>query len=615
MNARTARNTLVLILLCGLGSGWSNPLSGPDCTLNEECNTAIYLGTPVSDQSAISVDGCNLFASSNEYIIPCHAGYYPTVWYSFTTDAGAKGLSVDVTSDDFENPTITVFMTLSGCDGLIPVQTSGTNLACVIGGGGKASIIAGPIESNTTYYIAVSSLYSIGGNFRMDIRSLNKGFVCVKKSEIEIVARSNGGPLEGPFDPNETVSVCLKVLEYTAANNGCQWFQGLVPVFGNGWDPNSFDNKGQPLNATVNGHPIPEDNNGLYGTAKWDWFDDVDYHHDEPQLTIGDFDGNGRVEMCNSYFDPNCPVMGVLGGCCNPCWGSPEGDILPPGWFAYGINGSCPDPGPPVRVDWGDGNSCGGGMGPWHFCFDLVTRDISDCNSDSTTKDLSLGFYTFSDGETGAWTGSASVCQEDAPIVVTLEATCGRVATGDIEELPQLCSGDTLVYTIEDPDVIHWEWNISPFWAVQYLINEGDNGFTIHAPLINTSDETITVKAIFIGHEADPNNKVIKQFKFELQNEETCTTVSIESGTEISNMIKVFPVPVLDAVVLEWSFDLQDRANVSVFDAQGRRINDKTVFPGDGQRTQIDTNGWPAGVYYVRFGNATFQSTAKMVKQ
>ena len=51
------------------------------------------------------------------------------------------------------------------------------------------------------------------------------------------------------------------------------------------------------------------------------------------------------------------------------------------------------------------------------------------------------------------------------------------------------------------------------------------------------------------------------------------------------------------------------------WDIKGRRISEAEVFPGNRQRIQIDTGGWPAGMYYVRFGNATFQSIAKMVKQ
>ena len=58
-------------------------------------------------------------------------------------------------------------------------------------------------------------------------------------------------------------------------------------------------------------------------------------------MTITDLDNNGRIDMCNSVYETECPQMGVDGACCNPCWGDTLGDILPGGWFAYGINGTC----------------------------------------------------------------------------------------------------------------------------------------------------------------------------------------------------------------------------------------------------------------------------------
>ncbi|MBL0009570.1 MAG: hypothetical protein IPP25_21005 [Saprospiraceae bacterium] len=79
-------------------------------------------------------------------------------------------------------------------------------------------------------------------------------------------------------------------------------------------------------------------------------------------------------------------------------------------------------------------------MGPWKFCFDLTTRGNPDCNLDSTRKDLSIGFFTFADGETGAWTGDASVCAYDGPGKISLKAKCGRVSTSDVEILGPFCT-------------------------------------------------------------------------------------------------------------------------------------------------------------------------------
>ena len=449
------------------------------------------------------------------------------------------------------------------------------------------------------------------------MRSL-QAFVCVLDRNIEIIARSTGGPLEGPFEPNEKVSICMNVNEYTAANNGCQWFQGIVPVFGNGWDLSSFDQDGQPINTLLNGDTIGEADNGLYGGSTWDWFNDVDYHHDHPSLNISDLDGNGRVEMCNSVYEIDCPYKGVIGGCCGPCWGTPIGDFLPPGWFSFGINGTCATQGPPIRVDWGDGNSCGSGMGPWHFCFDLTTRDIPDCLSDSTKKDLSLGFYTFADGEVGSWTGGQSVCANDLPVKLSLQAKCGRVSTDITEELPNLCSGDTLRYQMDEPNIDYWEWNISPFWAVPYIENHGPNGFTIEAPLLNETGQSVDVTGILIGHELELEGIIVKKFKFKINDPETCGFVSENSPHEnagkTSNQIRIYPMPVTESALIEWTFDFRGEATVTIYNSQGEWIENISVASDEGRVLNLDTKQLLPGIYFVSLENADFRYVTKMVK-
>ena len=51
--------------------------------------------------------------------------------------------------------------------------------------------------------------------------------------------------------------------------------------------------------------------------------------------------------------------------------------------------------------------------GPWTFCMELLVRSDADCHSD-----LSVALFTFTDGETGAWSGGPSVCAGDKPLYV-----------------------------------------------------------------------------------------------------------------------------------------------------------------------------------------------------
>lgn len=471
----------------------------PPCFENDICEEAELIPDVISDMAFVCVEGCNLFADPEIFNNSCEIGTFPTVWFQVQTDGAATLMNIQVTSEDFDAPTISLFWQTTDCDALTPVPLTTSNLPCVVGSNGEAEAFGSDVGASSIYYIAVSSLNNVGGDFEICVNTISSASNCVTARDIEITGRSANGPLEGPFFPGETVSICMNVDSYTAANNGCQWFQGLIPVFGNGWDPSSFDPDGQPLNATVNGNPIPQANNGLYGVSQWDWFTDVDYHHDHVFYQLGDFDGNGSIDMCNILYDPDCPnTGGLMGGCCNPCWGSPLGTILPGGWFAYGINGSCPDPGPPIRVDWGDGNSCGGGMGPWAFCFDLNVREYPDCLEDASTMTLSLGFFTTADGETGAWTGSASVCALDQPAFVTLPMCCSELMEG-FDMLDPICSGQQMVYVIDEPDVDYWEWTVEAGGVTGATEGSGGPGTTIINTLTNGGSDPELVTYTFLG--------------------------------------------------------------------------------------------------------------------
>jgi len=471
----------------------------PPCFENDDCDMAEVIPNVQSDQPFVCVEGCNLFADPEVFNNACGIGNFSTVWYQVNTDGAATLMNIFVNSDDFEAPTISLFLAINGCATLQPIGLTQSNLPCITGSNGEAEALGTDVGASQTYYIAVSSLNSAGGNFELCVNTISQASACVTSAEIEITSRSSGGPLEGPFFPDETVGVCMKVNSYTAAGNGCQWFQGLVPIFGNGWDPSSFDANGQPNGATVNGNAIGQAGNGLYGASTWDWFTDSDYHHDDQFRQIGDFDGNGTLEICNNLFDPDCPLgAGIMGGCCGPCWGTPLGDILPGGWFAYGINGTCPTPGPPVRVDWGDGNTCGGGMGPWEFCFELQTRPYPDCNEDNSTMNLQLGFVTFADGEVGSWTGGASVCRLDQPLSLTLPMCCD-VLQEAYEELDPICSEQQFVYSIYEDGVDFWQWTVDPGLVTGATPGEGPPGTVIINTLVNNGDDPEIVTYTFLG--------------------------------------------------------------------------------------------------------------------
>ncbi|MEP6645918.1 MAG: gliding motility-associated C-terminal domain-containing protein [Saprospiraceae bacterium] len=471
--------------------------------VNDHCETATIIPNVVSDMAFVYMTSTNLGGLSEDFNNSCQIGDFSTVWFRVTTDGSATLMNINVQSDDFDAPTITLFHLITDCNNLQNVGLTQSNLTCISGSNGEAEALGSNVSSNETYYIAVSSLYSVGGIFEICVNTISQASSCVASSNIQIVARSTGGPLTGPFLPGETVSICMNINSYTAAGNGCQWFQGMIPLFGNGWDPSSFDVNGQPIGATINGSDMAVPGNGLYGASTWDWFTGIGYHHNNVFFQVGDLDGNGTIEMCNILYDVDCPNLGgITGGCCGPCWAN-AGDPLPPGWFAYGINGTCPTPGPPPTVDWGDGNSCGGGMGPWHFCFDLKVRKYPDCIENTTTKDLKLGFFTTSDGETGSWTGGPSVCALDQSISLSLPMCCSEL-TEEVEQLDSICSGQSFEYIINRNGVDFWQWAVDTANVSGAHSGSGGPASILRDTLFNISNDIQQVRYIFQGYAGGP---------------------------------------------------------------------------------------------------------------
>lgn len=474
----------------------------PPCFTNDDCETATVINGVGSDQPFVCVQGCNLFADPETFANSCGIQNFPTVWFQVNTDGAASLMNIQVTSSDVQAPTITLFHALNGCNQLQPVGMTSSGLPCVIGSNGTATALGTPVGASEVYYIAVSSLNSVGGEFQLCVNTISVASACVTNSRIDIVGREFGSDLNGPFFPGERVQICMRVLSYTSAGNGCQWFQGVAPIFGNGWDPSSFDGNGMPIGATLNGGEFNPTTNGLYG-ATWAWFtdpSDVAYHHTNPFYYVGDLDGNGSLDMCSNLYDPQCPMGNVIGGCCGPCWDNP-GAQLPGGWFAYNIQGNCGILGYP-NVDYGDGQCCGCTMGPWNFCFELTTRSYPNCLQDETTNDLTLGFFTFADGETGSWTGGASVCALDQPIFVTNPMCCTELEE-DEEILEPICSGQQFVYSIDEPGVTFWQWTVQQSSVSGGQNGQGGPGATLIHTLTTTGASSGTATYTFLGFGGD----------------------------------------------------------------------------------------------------------------
>src|SRR5687768_16786656 len=101
-----SKSNILIIPICLI----SNMLiGGGPCLENDDCQTAIIISNVISDQSYVCMTGCNEYAAPDSTVAPCQMGDYPTVWYTFVTDAVATILNIEVSSEDFDAPSIAVF--------------------------------------------------------------------------------------------------------------------------------------------------------------------------------------------------------------------------------------------------------------------------------------------------------------------------------------------------------------------------------------------------------------------------------------------------------------------------------------------------------------------------
>lgn len=507
----------------------------PPCFDNNFCNdpngisSANVLDTPVSQNlgncdpgggpTFVCVDGCNEFADPEPGLTGCLGQLDPVVWYSFTTDQTANILNMTITSTDMDAPSVQLFLSQNGtCNPLTLVGLTQSNFGCMVGSNGQLIANSTSVGASTTYYIAIGGVNTFGGEFTLCISTLEASASCVTSSAIQVTSRSFGGSLQGPFFPGETLGICMRVNVFTVSTGAqnCQWFQGIVPVFGNGWDPGSFDGLGQPNNATLNGNTFPAPN--VHNGGQFNWWPQVMYHHPHCFYNVGDFDGNGTLDICNGLYDIDCTGPGLPGGgpgCNGPCWNSsgPDdpgcGSLLPPGWFTAGVDGTCGGLIGWPAVDWGDGNTCNGPTGPWHFCFDLTIRPYPDCDQDATTRDLSLGFVSFADGEVGSWTGGPSVCGQDEPLFISLPGCCTDLTFLSDTHDP-ICSPGVFVWELDHPNATFWTWTVSaPSSIVGESGGQGPSGTVVINNLTNTGTTTEIVTYTFLGFDGGQCPSVI----------------------------------------------------------------------------------------------------------
>jgi gliding motility-associated-like protein len=376
------------------------------CVDNEDCSTPDVITYTTGVQTCLT--DCNTGAIPGPDFAGNNCQDFPnsTVWYEVTTGANSATIDIDLTSAAMPNPYFSVFTT-SDC-------LFYTTVNCTQGAAGSASATV-PVAVNTTYLIAVSNDGAATGNFDLCITVNDDNSACNTTNALTVSATSMGSPLAGPYQPGEIVSFCYTITNWQQVN--CNWLQGIVPAFGDCWDPVSFNAQGMPVSITTPlttqgvmqpcppGPPCPWAT--CVGTPSGTW----------------------------SWFPAGAVTYNAVAG------SLPAGSAMPAGWYflsSYNpATGACV--GDPTDPDnsYGDGNwpACGTNTMDWTVCFQLQAKGAIAC-TDGTTN-CAVTINTYADGEIGVWNSvgctadasgaaaiTSNICCTEPPIVTTPVTYC-----------------------------------------------------------------------------------------------------------------------------------------------------------------------------------------------
>ena len=372
------------------------------CTDNDDCSTPEVLSLTTGTQ--LCLNDCNTGATSGPDFTGTNCYDFPnaTVWYEFTTTATNALVSVSLTSSDLANPYFTIF-TSSDCSFYNIID-------CAASAGGMAASNNVTIQPNTTYLIAVSDEGGDEGAFDLCVTTEDDNSACNTNDNLTVSATSMGSPLDGPYQPGEIVTFCYEINGWMTASTQCNYLQGIVPTFGDCWDPVSFDGNGMPTVTTPLTTQGVKLNNPNAGTSigTWSWF---------PAGTV-DYNLTGPSNL-----------------------GLVQGDDVGAGWFFLtNYQGHGGDP----NLSYGDhdiggasNNSCLDATTVWTVCFQLQVKDYANsCGASATNCEVSV--KTYADGEIGSWINSG--CTADLQLNKPASMCCIITDLAD----DAICLGDSI---------------------------------------------------------------------------------------------------------------------------------------------------------------------------
>ena len=531
-----------------------------ECASNDFCEQAILINNLTTNDTEVCLQGCNRFAFGADFENSCVSEYEETVWYKIIPDTTEGFLSLSYSSASLNSLNVTLFEGL--CYDL-------NYRSCLQLTNNDPSQVLNYKLQDSVYYLAISDPTNAGGDFELCVSSIIIPNSCVANATIEAIQTSMGSPLNGPYLPDEVVEFRYAINEYRVSQlseiNNCAWLQGIVPIYGNGWDPNSFTPTGEPEMVS---QPIAQ-----YRGA-WDWFDSISFNFETALFTVGNFDNDPELELC-SFWEAGCSNAGIQAG-----------TILPPGWFAVDTaQGSSPN------RTFGDGAHCDTVYNGWEVTFQLKARSFNNLIQDSSQLDCSVKMYTLSDGHTGAWIGPEDLCKDDRPAI--LQATLKN------------CQSPQVNFTFEQMEnSFSFENSSSNFDSCRWDFGDGNTSADIN-PVHEYDTTGIFYVQLICFNDCSSDTLMVKV--------ETLVSQTI-SFTFIEDL-KVSPNPNRGVFNIDIKGVQSNEITIELLSLNGSSRGSTHTYPfGSGiLETMLDYQSQPNGIYYLKISTAQKKPVFKKI--
>lgn len=456
----------------------------------------------------------------------CEASPFQTVWYRLTSPQYKSILSLRVTSTTLHSPMISIYS--GNCEQLAFID-------CNQGYNAEVHIQNLLLELNVDYYFAVSSSDGSVGEFEFCLNLEENPNVCNTNSKLETVSTSDGSPLWGPYNPGEEVEICYTIDGYQ--NIGCNYLQGIVPFFGNGWDASSWDLSGKPKKITqslvtqghtyfINDDPYCEGDPA--GEWRWHTKGAVEYNlNSYNTLGLKNREAIPAGWVFVNSFDPSC--WNFNDGCCTN-----------------------PDEDPDLGYGDDDFPDCNSGLSQsWKICFTLT----ASTNPTKDNHDCSVGMKTFGDGELGILIDNS--CNTDMISYTNASVkVCLPPAVSLSSNKVEVCKGDAISIDLESDDLLtNFYWKLD---GENEITNIGSDRTLTHS-FIESGSYIIEVYATN-GCQSLPSYVevlVIEELEIEIVQEPQIVC----PGEEVQLMAIVDGVTDVESLNFTWSHDtLQSQA-------------------------------------------------------